>query len=210
MDENSAIPPAIIGKPLNLSQTEWEELCKRAEDARGGVGVTICAGIAQSPAQDSPRTPHFPPYPIAEKLPEILHQSKEHPITIKPIKTPEIMTALRLRHKTHFGHLHVSITIDVKADREYEIFAQLGKAGDLAASELEGMCRLASLHLRAGGVLKDVAKQLVGIGSILSSNNEEKVSIANSLGEALARYLDFKKKYGLQALLLGEIEIPGE
>ncbi len=129
---------------------------------------------------------------------------------LRPEKTPEIMTALRLRHKTHFGHLHVSIAVDVKTDREYEVFAQLGKAGELTASELEGMCRLASLYLRAGGALKDVTKQLLGIGSAHSSSHKEKVSIANGLGEALARYTEFKKKYGLTALLLGEIEISEE
>lgn len=128
---------------------------------------------------------------------------------LKPAKTPEMLPAIRIRHLTNFGHLHVSVVVDLQADRELEIFAQLGRAGDLTYSDLEGMCRLASLYLRAGGVLKDVVKQLSGIGSNLSSEKCN-VSIANSLGEALAKYLDFKKEHGVKAMLLGEISMPEE
>jgi hypothetical protein len=38
-----------------------------------------------------------------------------------------------------------------------EIFAQLGRAGELTAADIEGMCRLASIYLREGGTLKVVA-----------------------------------------------------
>ncbi len=135
----------------------------------------------------------------------------ENPVmkSIKPMKTPVMLPAIRIRCKSNFGHLHVTIVVDPKADRELEVFAQLGRAGDMTYSDIEGMCRLASLYLRAGGSLADIVHQLVGIGSTLSSD-ETKVSIANSLGEALSRYLDFKKKFGIKALLFGDVEIPEE
>jgi hypothetical protein len=71
------------------------------------------------------------------------------------------------------------------------------------------MCRLASLFLRSGGSLNLVAKQLLGIGSNISLDGET-VSVANSLGEALKKYLDFKAKHGLKSLILGEVEISQE
>jgi len=129
--------------------------------------------------------------------------------TIKPMKTPAMLPAIRIRSKSQFGHLHITIVIDAKADRELEVFAQLGRAGELTYSDIEGMCRLASLYLRAGGLLDDIVHQLIGIGSTLSSDTA-KVSIANSLGEAPNRYLEFKMKFGMKALLFGEVEIPEE
>jgi hypothetical protein len=118
-----------------------------------------------------------------------------------------MLPAIRVRHASGFGHIHVSVVVDVKADRELEVFAQIGRAGEQTYSDLEGMCRLASLYLRSGGTLCEVTKQLMGIGSNLSSDKGDKVSVANSLGEALNKYLNFKTKYGLKALLLGEVEI---
>jgi ribonucleoside-diphosphate reductase alpha chain len=128
---------------------------------------------------------------------------------ITPEKTPELLSAIRVRHKTKFGHIHVTVVVDFKKDQELEIFAQLGRAGDQTYSDLEGMCRLASLFLRSGGSLNLVAKQLLGIGSNISLNGET-VSVANSLGEALKKYLDFKAKHGLKSLILGEVEISQE
>ncbi len=146
-----------------------------------------------------------PPSPLSE-IPQ-----PEGPVIkfTKPLKTAAMLPAIRIRIKSQFGHLHVTIVVDPKADHELEIFAQLGRAGDMTYSDIEGICRLASLYLRAGGGLSDIVHQLTGIGSNLSSDTE-KVSIANSLGEALGRYLEFKKKFGLKALLFGEVEIPEE
>jgi hypothetical protein len=128
---------------------------------------------------------------------------------ITPEKTSELLPALRVRHKTKFGHIHVTVVVDLKKDQELEVFAQVGRAGDQTYSDLEGMCRLASLFLRSGGSLALVTKQLLGIGSNISLNGES-VSVANSLGEALKKYLDFKAKHGLKSLILGEAEIPEE
>jgi ribonucleoside-diphosphate reductase alpha chain len=123
---------------------------------------------------------------------------------------PATVFYFRVRHSSGFGHIHVSVVVDVKSDRELEVFAQIGRAGEQTYSDLEGMCRLASLYLRSGGSLCEVTKQLLGIGSNLSSEKGDKVSVANSLGEALNKYLDFKTKHGLKALLLGEVKIPEE
>lgn len=125
----------------------------------------------------------------------------------KAIKTPNTLPAVRIRNSTPFGSLHVVIVVDPKENRDLEVFAQLGKAGDLVASDLEGMCRLISLFLRVGGTLEPVIKQLEGIGSHLSSNHDEIKSLADGLAKTLKKYLSVKTEHGLSAILTGEIEI---
>lgn len=126
---------------------------------------------------------------------------------LKPVKLPEIMPSLRVRQMTPFGNMHVKISVDAKNEREREVFAQLGKGGDIANSDLEAICRMISLFLRCNGSLEMVVNQLEGIGSSLSipSRDGRILSLADGLAKALARYLAAKKKHTLRALLLGEV-----
>ena len=126
-----------------------------------------------------------------------------------PMDLPEIMTCVRIRQMTPFGNMHVKITVDLKTDRELEVFAQLGKGGDLANSDLEAICRLLSLFLRCGGALDLVIKQLNGIGSSLSipARDGPIMSLGDGLAKALLKYCRAKKKNGLKALLLGEVDL---
>jgi hypothetical protein len=52
--------------------------------------------------------------------------------------------------------MHVKISVDPKAEIEREVFAQLGKGGDIANSDLEAICRLLSLFLRITGLRLDL------------------------------------------------------
>ena len=88
---------------------------------------------------------------------------------------------------TPFGNMHVKITVDPKTGRELEVFAQLGKGGDIANSDLEAICRMISLWLRAGGSLRHVIQQLKDIGSSLQVPTREGKIM--SLGDGLARAL---------------------
>jgi ribonucleoside-diphosphate reductase alpha chain len=98
----------------------------------------------------------------------------------------------------------------MKSGREVEVFAQLGKCGSLASADIEALCRLSSIYLRAGGKLEDVARQLKGIGSHLQQGDTDvSASVPDSLGRALAEYLAAKKKHGLKTLVLGE-DAPAE
>jgi len=109
---------------------------------------------------------------------------------------------------TPFGNMHVKITVDPHSQRELEIFAQLGKGGDVANSDLEGLCRIASLWLRAGGSLVNLIKQWEGIGSSLQipTRAGRIMSLPDGLACALKKYLRAKERFGLRALLLGEID----
>jgi ribonucleoside-diphosphate reductase alpha chain len=129
--------------------------------------------------------------------------------TIKPVKTPTILSAVRIRSNTPFGHMHLTISVDPKSERELEVFAQLGKAGDVAASDLEAICRMVSLFLRSGGTMDLVMDQLEGIGSHLSipTKDGRVMSLGDALGKTIRKYWMAKKSFGLKAILLGDVDI---
>ena len=126
---------------------------------------------------------------------------------LQPIRLPEIMPSLRIRQMTPFGNMHVKVAVDFAAGREREVFAQLGKGGDVANSDLEAICRLLSLWLRSNGSLDTALKQLEGIGSSLTVPTKDGriMSLADGLARSLRRYLAAKKEFGLEALLLGRV-----
>jgi ribonucleoside-diphosphate reductase alpha chain len=107
----------------------------------------------------------------------------------KPVKLPEIMDAVRIKQRTPFGNMHVIITLDEEGDPR-EVFAQLGKGGDVSNSDLEGICRLISLYLRSGGTLANVIEQIDGIGSHLSvATAEGRIkSLPDGLAAALMKF----------------------
>jgi len=126
---------------------------------------------------------------------------------VKPVRIPEIMSCLRIRQKTPFGNMHVKISVEPGTGKEREVFAQLGRGGDVANSDLEAVCRMLSLFLRCNGSLSLAVKQLDGIGSSLSvpSKDGRVMSLADGLAKAIQKYLKAKEKFGIKALLLGEI-----
>lgn len=131
--------------------------------------------------------------------------------TAVPVQLPEVMPAIRVKQYTPFGTMHVKIVVDPTTKREREIFAQLGKAGDVAAADLEGMCRLGSLYLRVNGELGDVVRQLDGIGSRLSvpTKDGRVTSLADGLAKAINKYMRAKELGGIDMLLLGKTELSG-
>jgi ribonucleoside-diphosphate reductase alpha chain len=133
-------------------------------------------------------------------------------VLFKPIEAPqapEMIPGLRIRQMTPFGNMHVKLTVDPKNGRELEVFAQLGKGGDVANSDLEAICRMISLWLRAGGSLRHVIKQLKDIGSSLQVPTKEGkiMSLGDGLARALIKYQRAKEQFGLRALLLGEADL---
>lgn len=130
------------------------------------------------------------------------------PKALEPERLPEIMPSIRIRQVTPFGNMHVKLSVDPTRDREMEVFAQLGKGGDVANSDLEAICRMLSLFLRCGGDLQMALRQLEGIGSSLTvpSRDGRIMSLADGLATALKRYLLAKEACGLRAILLGEVD----
>ncbi len=171
---------------------------------------------AMTPRNDPPSSP-LPPEDRLEKPAvttetnlfgeRITHVKHKSP-TLQPKEVPPITSGIRIRQPTPFGNMHIQITVDPREEREWEVFAQLGKGGDLANSDLEAICRMISLWLRSGGGLKHVTKQLAGIGSSLQipTKHGRIMSLGDGLATALKRYIRAKERYGLRMLLLGEID----
>jgi len=128
---------------------------------------------------------------------------------VKPITLPEIMSCLRIRQGTPFGNMHVKISLEPQTGVEREVFAQLGKGGDVANSDLEAICRILSLFLRSNGKLEYAVKQLDGIGSSLTvpSKDGRVMSLADGLAKAIKKYIKAKEIFGIKPLLLGEVDL---
>ncbi|MCH2112196.1 MAG: adenosylcobalamin-dependent ribonucleoside-diphosphate reductase [Planctomycetes bacterium] len=127
---------------------------------------------------------------------------------LKPLTLPEIMPCVRVRQMTPFGNMHVKISVNPASDSEMEVFAQLGKGGDVANSDLEAICRMLSLFLRCGGRTEMALSQLEGIGSSLTvpSKDGRIMSLADGLAKALRKFLFAKAEHGLEAILLGKVD----
>jgi ribonucleoside-diphosphate reductase alpha chain len=181
------------------------------------ISTKEAAATATTPANDHAENLHEaairqPIIPVLASSEALGHTKKavveEEAASFKRHKTPAILSALRIRSNTPFGHLHLTISVDPKTERELEVFAQLGKAGDIAASDLEAICRMVSLFLRSGGSIKDVMEQLEGIGSSLSIPTKDGriMSLGDALGKTIRTYWTVKKHGGLQAILLGDVD----
>jgi len=123
---------------------------------------------------------------------------------VKPVPMPAVMPAISVKQITPFGNMHIQIVVDPKDGREREVFAQLGKGGDIANSDLEAICRLISLYLRVNGSLDDVVAQLNGIGSSLTipTRDGRISSLADGLAKAMQKYHAARDRDGLESLLL--------
>ncbi len=186
-----------VSKTINLPHTAAEQDVRAAyrlawQQACKGVTVYRDGCRAMQPMA-------LEPAPVAAAAPGAL----------VPMRLPEIMPCVRVRQTTPFGNMHVKISIEPKSGREMEVFAQLGKGGDLANSDLEAICRMVSLYLRVGGSLDDAIRQLDGIGSSLSvpSRDGRILSLADGLAHALHRWRAAKERFGARAILLGEADL---
>ena len=168
-----------INMPSSSTVEEVEESYIKAYHA-GCKGVTVyrdgcrdTAGMTQPMSSGTKK----------EEVPE--------PKPIRPIKfEQDFAPAVRTKIPTQWGNVHLIIVSDDNG-KEMEIFAQLGKAGDLIAADIEGLCRIASLYLREGGTIDQVIKQWEDIGSSHATMPGQYGKIT-SLPDALAKCL---KKY---------------
>lgn len=117
----------------------------------------------------------------------------EEKLVVSVKKAPEVLPAIRIRQSTPFGHMHVNVSYDPVTKREMEVFAQLGKGGDIASADLEAICRMLSLFLRSNGSIDLVIDQLEDIGSYMTLPTKD--GHVKSLGDGLAKALKRYKVY---------------
>ncbi|MFH0980987.1 MAG: adenosylcobalamin-dependent ribonucleoside-diphosphate reductase, partial [Planctomycetota bacterium] len=200
-----------ISKTINFPHDATIEQVERIYDLcydAGCKGVTIyrdgCRANQPMARQDERNRAAPPEVQVIERVEQVVV-----PVPREPQPLAEFASGMRMRQMTPFGNMHVHITVDPRTGCELEVFAQLGKGGDLANSDLEAICRLVSLWLRSGGQLHHVIAQLKGIGSSLqvTTRDGKIMSLGDGLARALAQYARAKARFGIRALLLGEFDL---
>lgn len=129
-------------------------------------------------------------------------------VETKPVKkqTPEAARGVRLRKACDAGKVYTSVFFE-EGDGPVEVFVALGKSGGYMAGSAEVTGRLASLALKYGASLEEVAEDLVGIscGQRIGMGNKAVLSMFDAVGKSL---LEISK--GEQLDLFKEEKLPME
>jgi ribonucleoside-diphosphate reductase alpha chain len=110
------------------------------------------------------------------ELQEQLQETLPHAVEFE---RPKVLHGTTVKAKTKAGTAYVTVNED--GTRPVEMFVNVGKAGSDIMELGEAIGRLASLALASGAGLKDVSKQLVGIGG----NGKFNKPLAHAIGQAL-------------------------
>jgi ribonucleoside-diphosphate reductase alpha chain len=129
--------------------------------------------------------------PVKEKATatEVVGNGKSH-LSLSDIKskkkTPEAARGVRLRKTCDVGKVYTSVFFE-EGDGPVEIFVNLGKSGGYLAGASEVTGRLASLALKYGATLDEVADELVGVscGQKVGLGSNAVLSMFDAVGKAI-------------------------
>jgi ribonucleoside-diphosphate reductase alpha chain len=114
---------------------------------------------------------------LYKESPEGRPYPKDRPVTL-PSVTDKI--------KTGFGNLYV--TISFYNQKPFEVFTSIGKSGYTTMADAEALGRLISVALRSGVDVKEVIRQLKGIGGAEPVFTEG--ALVQSIPDAIAKILE--------------------
>ena len=147
---------------------------------------------------------------VQEKKAQVAKEAQSPQITdatgygiVVPRERIGVLEGKTYQVKTAYGNLYITVN-DLPGDGPFEVFAQLGKAGGFFHSQVEAICRLVSLNLRAGVKVEEVIKQIKGIrGPDPSwSNGKPMFSIADAIAQTMEQHIAAK------AAARGKVELP--
>jgi len=109
---------------------------------------------------------------------------------VKPKARPVTLSGVTRKMTTGCGNLYVTINRD-EANRIFEVFTNIGKAGVCAQVQAQAIGRLVSLALRAGVMPEQIIRQLKGLNcqSPAWTKNEKITSCADAIAKALEQEL---------------------
>ena len=123
---------------------------------------------------------------VDEKKSKIENLNSKEEIRVIKKKTPEAARGIRLRKACDVGKVYTSVFFE-EGNGPVEVFVTLGKSGGYLAGSAEVTGRLASLALKYGANLMEVAEEMVGIscGQRLGFGKEAVLSMFDAVGKSL-------------------------
>ncbi len=133
---------------------------------------------------------------ITDKKPETAEPSVAatpaavpHIANPQPKPRPKALAGRTVRVETAYGRMYITMNTD-ETGNLLEVFAVLGKAGNLGASMTEAITRLISTSLRAGVAPRAIIAELRGITDQPFGFGDNRVtSVADAIGKTMEDYL---------------------
>jgi len=167
-----------VSKTINLPEEATVDDVRTAylkSYSLGTKGITIYRSGSRS----------FEPMTVKSKEKE---KTEEKMVVLPPVKkaTPVMARGVRLKKKCDLGSVYTSIFYE-PGDGPVEVFVTLGKSGGFMAGAAEATGRLASLSLKYGASLDEIAEEMVGIscGQKIGLGNSTVLSMFDAVGKSL-------------------------